>query len=135
METRTINPWSWQEGFGFSHATEVTNPSRILTLSGQCATGPDGAPQHKGDMRAQLKLTMENIAKVLEDAGYRLTDVAGIRVFTTDMDATLANWGEIVGPFNALGHRPASTLIGVTRLFSPDLLVEIEATAYAGGES
>jgi enamine deaminase RidA (YjgF/YER057c/UK114 family) len=47
------------------------------------------------------------------------------------MDATLANWGALIGPFAALGHRPASTLVGVTRLFSPDLLVEVEATACA----
>jgi len=131
METRSINPWNWQDGFGFSHAVEVAGAKRVLTISGQCATSAEGAPQHPGDMRAQLELTMDNIQKVLEDGGFKLSDVAGIRVYTTDIDATLANWNEVVGRFNALGHRPASTLVGVTRLFSPDLLVEIEATAYA----
>lgn len=131
MERREISPWNWQDSFGFSHANEVVGPVRVLTLSGQCATGPDGAPQHPGDMQAQLKLTMANLEKVLTTAGYKLTDVAGIRVLTTDIDAALANWGEVVGPFNALGHRPSSTLAEVTRLFSPALLVEVEATAYA----
>ncbi|MRX51620.1 RidA family protein [Paracoccus sp. S-4012] len=131
MNTRSINPWNWQDGFGFAHATEVSGASRMLTLSGQCATGPDGAPQHSGDMKAQLKLVLENLGRVLADAGMTYENVAGIRVYTTDIDATLANWGEIVGPFNALGHRPASTLVQVARLFSPDLLVEIEATALA----
>ncbi|MBK3745302.1 RidA family protein [Paraburkholderia aspalathi] len=131
METRSINPWNWQAGFGFSHATEVKGFSRVLTLSGQCATGPDGAPMHQGDMQGQLKLVMENIEAVLREAGYKLSDIASIRVFSTDIDATLANWAEIVGPLNAAGCRPSSTLVGVTRLFSPDLLVEIEATAYA----
>ncbi|NTF09825.1 RidA family protein [Agrobacterium rubi] len=131
METKSINPWNWQEGLGFAHATEVSGMSRVLTLSGQCATGPDGAPQHLGDMKGQLKLVLENLGKVLADAGMTYANVAGIRVYTTDIDATLANWGEVVGPFNALGHKPASTLVQVSRLFTPDLLVEIEATAYA----
>ncbi len=131
METKSINPWNWQDGFGFAHATEVSGIARVLTLSGQCATGPNGAPQHAGDMKAQLKLTIENLGQVLAEADMGYGNVAGIRVYTTDIDATLANWGEVVGPFNALGHRPASTLVQISRLFSPDLLVEIEATAYA----
>lgn len=131
MNTRTINPWNWQDGFGFAHATEVGGATRVLTLSGQCATGPDGAPQHPGDMQAQIKLVLENLGRVLEEAGMSYANVAGIRVYTTDIDATLAHWGEVVGPFNAQGHRPASTLVQVSRLFVPELLIEIEATAYA----
>ncbi|PTX49461.1 enamine deaminase RidA (YjgF/YER057c/UK114 family) [Gemmobacter caeni] len=131
METREINPWSWQEGFGFAHGREVSGATRILTLSGQCATDATGAPQHKGDMAAQLALCVANLGEVLAAAGMTYANVTGIRVLTTDMDATLANWGTLIGPFAALGHRPASTLAGVTRLFSPDLLVEVEATACA----
>ncbi len=128
---RKINPWNWQAGFGFAHATEAASPSRIVTLSGQCATGPDGAPCHAGDMKAQLTLVMENLGRVLQDADMTFADVAGIRVYTTDMDATLANWDALIAPFRAAGHEPASTLVQVQRLFSPDLLVEIEATAIA----
>lgn len=131
MDTRDINPWSWQAGFGFAHAREFTGVSRIVTLSGQCATDANGAPQHPGDMAAQLRLVMENLGTVLAQAGMGFANVAGIRVYTTDMDATLANWGDLIAPFATIGHRPASTLVGVTRLFSPDLLVEIEATACA----
>ena len=131
METREINPWAWQEGFGFAHAREVSGAARILTLSGQCATDANGAPQHKGDMAGQLALAVANLGAVLTAAGMSYANVTGIRVLTTDMDATLANWGALIGPFAALGHRPASTLAGVTRLFSPDLLVEVEATACA----
>ena len=131
METREINPWTWQDGFGFAHAREVSGAARILTLSGQCATDANGTPQHKGDMAGQLALAMANLGTVLEAAGMSYANVTGIRVLTTDMDATLANWGALIGPFAALGHRPASTLAGVTRLFSPDLLVEVEATACA----
>lgn len=131
MNITQINPWNWQDGFGFAHATDATGVSRVVTLSGQCATGPDGAPQHPGDMKAQLALCIANLGAVLEQAGLSYANVTGIRVYTTDIGATLANWGEVVGPFNALGHRPASTLLQVAGLFSPDLLVEIEATAAA----
>ncbi|AVW92001.1 RidA family protein [Celeribacter baekdonensis] len=131
METREINPWNWQDGFGFAHGREVTEASRILTLSGQCATNASGAPQHPGDMAAQLSLAVANLGEVLKQAGMTYANVQGIRIFTTDMDATLENWGSLIGPFVAVGHRPASTLVGTTRLFSPDLMVEIEATACA----
>ncbi len=131
METRAINPWNWQAGFGFAHGKEVTGASRVLTLSGQCATGPDGAPQHIGDMAGQLQLAVANLGEVLRQAGMDYANVTGIRIYTTDMDATLANWGSLIGPFAAAGNTPASTLVGVTRLFSPDVLVEVEAIACA----
>lgn len=131
METREINPWSWQDGFGFAHAREVTGASRILTLSGQCATDASGAPQHPGDMAGQLALAVSNLGDVLKQSGMTFANVQGLRIFTTDVDATLANWGALIAPFAEIGHRPASTLVGTTRLFSPDLLVEIEATACA----
>lgn len=131
MENREINPWNWQDGFGFAHAREVSGATRILTLSGQCATDASGTPLHKGDMAAQLALSVANLGEVLTAAGMTYANVTGIRVLTTDMDATLANWGSLIAPFAAIGHRPASTLAGVTRLFSPDLLVEVEAVACA----
>lgn len=131
MDTRTINPWNWQAGFGFAHGKEVTGASRVLTLSGQCATDASGAPQHKGDMAAQLQLAVANLGEVLKQAGMDYANVTGIRVFTTDMDATLANWASLIGPFAQAGNTPASTLVGITRLFSPDLLVEVEAVACA----
>lgn len=80
-------------------------------------------------MRGQIGAAVANIEEVLVSAGLGLGAVTRIRVYTTDMDETLANWDAVIGPFNAAGSRPASTLVGVTRLFSPDLLVEIEATA------
>lgn len=131
MEMREINPWNWQAGFGFAHAKEVTGASRILTLSGQCATDANGAPQHKDDMAGQLQLAVANLGEVLKQAGMDYSNVTGIRVYTTDMDATLASWASLIGPFAAVGNTPASTLVGITRLFSPDLLVEVEAIACA----
>ncbi|SDF78327.1 Enamine deaminase RidA, house cleaning of reactive enamine intermediates, YjgF/YER057c/UK114 family [Celeribacter baekdonensis] len=131
MKTCEINPWSWQDGFGFAHARKVSDATRFLTLSGQCSTDASGAPQHPGDMGAQMALAVANLGEVLTQAGMTFANVQGIRIYTTDMDATLQNWESLIGPFAAAGHRPASTLVGTTRLFSPDLLVEIEATACA----
>lgn len=129
MQTREINPWSWQDGFAFAHGREITDATRVLTLSGQCATDANGAPQCPGDMAGQLALSVANLGEVLKAAGMGFENVQGIRIFTTDMDATLAHWESLIAPFRKLGYRPASTLVGVSRLFSPDLMVEIEATA------
>lgn len=131
MESRAINPWDWQAGFGFAHGKEVSGARRVLTLSGQCATDASGAPQHAGDMEGQLRLAVANLGEVLRQAGMDYANVTGIRIYTTDMDATLANWGALIDPFASAGNTPASTLVGVTCLFSPDLLVEVEATACA----
>lgn len=129
MTTNAINPWNWQDDFGFSHGIEVTAPKRIIEVSGQCATGPDGAPQAPGDMGAQITQAIDNIEAVLKKAGMDLSNIVRIRVFATDVNAALVNWGEVLGRINAADCRPASTLVGTTALFHPDLMVEIEATA------
>ncbi|MEJ5020978.1 RidA family protein [Ochrobactrum vermis] len=131
METREINPWNWQAGFGFAHGKELKSANRLLMLSGQCATDANGVPQYKDDMAAQLRLAVANLGEVLRQADMDYSNVTGIRVYTTDMDATLANWESLIAPFSAAENTPASTLVGVTRLFSLDLLVEVEAMACA----
>ena len=129
MTRKTHDPWTWQTGFGFSHGVEVATPRRVIEVSGQCATGPEGAPQASGDMAAQIQLSIDNIEAVLKLGGMDLSQVVRIRVFATDIAAALANWSLVTQRFNSVGCRPASTLVGVTGLFSPDLMVEIEATA------
>jgi enamine deaminase RidA (YjgF/YER057c/UK114 family) len=129
MPHKTHNPWNWQEGFGFSHGVEITAPKRIIEVSGQCATGPDGAPEAPGDMGGQIRLAIDNIEAVLKQGGMDLSNITRIRVFATDVGAALENWGAVTERLNAVDCRPASTLVGVTGFFSPDLMVEIEATA------
>ena len=58
-----------------------------------------------------------------------LGDVVRINVFTTDVDAMLGSWEDLAKRFAPAGGRPTSTLVGVTRLASPEMMVEIEATA------
>lgn len=129
MSNATYDPWAWQEGFGFSHGVEISAPRRMVEVSGQCATGPDGAPQAAGDMGGQIRQSVDNIEAVLKQAGMDLSHVVRIRVFSTDVGATLQSWDQVIDRFNAAGSRPASTLVGTSGLFAPELMVEIEATA------
>ncbi|MGY1640387.1 RidA family protein [Geodermatophilus sp. SYSU D00703] len=128
--TRTpVNPWPWSIAFGFDQAALVEGARRVLVCSGQAAVSADGVPQHPGDLAAQVDLTLDNIEAVLRDGGMTLAHVLRINVFTTDVDGMMGAWPAIAERFAAAGTRPTSTLVGVTRLAFPELMVEIEATA------
>ena len=124
-----VNPWPWAEVFGFNQAELVEGAGRLLVCSGQTAVSADGVPQHAGDVGAQLTLVLDNLEAVLEDAGMTLGNVVRLTTYTTDVDAMMGSWGALTERLGAAGVRPACTLVGVTRLFSPELMVEIEATA------
>ena len=89
----------------------------------------DGNPLHAGDIRAQVNQAFDNLEAVLKEATFSLADVARLNVYTTDIDLLLQNWDVITSRLEATGCRPASTLLGVTRLAFPEWLIEIEATA------
>jgi enamine deaminase RidA (YjgF/YER057c/UK114 family) len=128
--TRTpVNPWSWSLDYGFNQAELVEGARRVLVLSGQGASAADGTLQHAGDFPAQVSLCLDNIETVLKEAGMTLGNVVRINVFTTDVDAMMGSWGDVVKRFAGAGVRPTSTLVGVTRLAFPEMVVEIEATA------
>lgn len=127
MGRRTINPWRWQDRFGFVQAEEVVASGRTLYCSGQTSTDGAGVPQHPGDMHAQLALALDNLEAVLKAAGYALADIVRLNFYTTDVDLFLEHSGVIAGRLH--GVRYSSTLLGVARLAGPALLVEMEATA------
>jgi enamine deaminase RidA (YjgF/YER057c/UK114 family) len=129
MQQRAINPWMWQEQYGFSQAIEVTGAQRALYLAGQAAVDADGRPVHPGDMRAQLGQALDNTEAVLGQAGFGLGDLVRLNYYTTDVEQFLASADVIMNRLAARGYRPAGTLLGVSRLAFPELLVEIEATA------
>lgn len=131
MERRIVNPWTWQDDFGFVQANEVSDARRMLVCAGQTSVDADGRAVHAGDMRAQLTQALDNLETVLREAGYTLADVVRLNVYTTDVDGCLAAYQLFAERLAAGGCRPASTLLGVTRLAFPELLVEIEATAVA----
>lgn len=129
MDRRTINPWSWQDGFGYVQANEVIAAQRVLYCSGQGAVDAAGAPTHVGDMRGQIGQTLDNLETVLAGGGYSLADVVRLTIYTTDMEQFLAVYDAFAGRLAAGDCRPSCSLVGVTRLAIPTMLVEIEATA------
>jgi enamine deaminase RidA (YjgF/YER057c/UK114 family) len=131
MQRAPVNPWPWSLGFAFNQAELIEGHRRVLVCSGQTATDGDGQPQHSGDMAAQLTLALDNLETVLAAAGMGLANVVRLGVFTTDVDRLLEHYQVVVDRLKAAGVRPPSTLLGVTRLAAPELLVELEATAMA----
>lgn len=129
MEKRIVNPWTWQSALGFVQANEVSAPKRTLVCSGQTSVDGDGRPLHAGDMAAQIRQALANLETVLEHGGFGLQDVVRLNYYTTDVDGFIAAAEAGLGRLRETGCRPASTLLGVARLFHRDILVEIEATA------
>jgi len=130
MERCAINPWTWQDAMGFVQAMEVGPAKRTLLCSGQTSVDAKGAPLHAGDMAAQLKQAVANLETVLQAGGFDLTDVVRLNYYTTDVDAFMQGAaGGGLARLSEVNCRPSSTLLGVARLFHPDIMVEIEATA------
>lgn len=129
MERRTINPWQWQDQFGFSQALEITAGQHVLYCAGQTSIDAQGNPSHPGNIGAQVRQAVDNLDEVLSRAGYSLSDLVRLNVYTTDVDQLFASYDELVGRLAQAGVQPAMTLLGVTRLAFPELMVEIEATA------
>ena len=130
MKRTPVNPWSWSLEFGFNQAEIVEGQSRVLVCAGQTAVDADGQPQHPGDMAAQISLALDNLEAVLKGADMTLANVVRLNMYTTDVDAFIQNAAamERLGAANVM---PPGTLLGVSRLAFPELMVELEATAMA----
>ncbi len=128
MERRAVNPWTWQDPLGFVQANEITGAQKILVCSGQTSVDANGAPMHPGDMAKQFDQAISNVETVVKAAGMELSNIVKITVFTTDVDAFI---GAAMANKRMDGIKFTSTLIGVSRLAFPPLMVELEATAVA----
>jgi enamine deaminase RidA (YjgF/YER057c/UK114 family) len=129
MERTRVNPVSWSVRLGFDQAELIEGHRRLLVCSGQDAVDAEGNSQHPGDMAAQLELSLDNLEAVLAAADMTLANVVRLNVYTTDFDELVKHWTSLMDRFGNSDGGFATTLLGVTRLFTPQLLVLLEATA------
>ena len=123
MRTNWSSNTLWEESFGYSRAVQIGN---TIEVSGTTAS-EGGKVIGVGDVTLQTEYIIKKIEHTLVEAGFSLKDVVRTRIFMTDISL----WEEVAKVHSYLFEdvMPASTLIEVSKLIDPDLLIEIEATA------
>jgi enamine deaminase RidA (YjgF/YER057c/UK114 family) len=118
---------TWETLAGYSRAVRV---GPFIAVSGSAAVGADGELVGEGDVYLQARQCIEVIRAALEQAGGRLSDVVRTRMFVTNIE----QWPEIARAHQeAFGEvMPATSMVEVSRLIDPKMLIEIEADAMLG---
>ena len=124
---QAFNPPDVVQPFGIFSSAAWQAEGRVLHLSGQVAQVADGSAVGIGDIEAQTRQVLDNLARVLASVGGRLDDIVKVTVFVTDM-AHLDQIHRVRAEYFAPPY-PASTLVEVSRLVRPEYLIEIDAVA------
>lgn len=128
MSRRTIDvDKPWHKSIPFAQGVELRG--RMLFTAGITARDRDGKLVGAGDIRRQMEVCFQNLGDVLAAAGCGFDDMAKIVMYTTDIDAFSDHADVWRAHFTG---RPASTLVEVSRLAMPEMLVEIEAVVHLG---
>ncbi|MBT9188515.1 RidA family protein [Zobellia russellii] len=126
MEKRIINPWKWQDERSYVQAVEVTNPKGTLYISGQTAIDDEGKSS-TASMKAQLIQSIENLERVIEDAGYECKNIVRLNLYTTSTEELFTCFDIFQNWTTKHNIQQASTLLEVKGLFEI-LKIELEAT-------
>ncbi len=127
MDKRQVNPWSWQDQFGFSQAWRVDAAQSIVFLAGQAPISSEGEIVGEGDFEAQTRQVFENLRAVLEQSGATFESIVKLVVYVTDA-TKLLDYARVKAEY-ITGAQPASTAIGVASLALPGMMIEVDATA------
>ena len=127
MERRIINPWQWQDERSYVQAVEVKNVESTLYCAGQAAIYPDGTSSDE-DMETQLRLVIQNVEKVITEAGYECKNIVRLNIYTTTTAEFWPTFPILQEWISKQGIKPVVTMLEVKSLFET-LKIELEATA------
>src|SRR5437763_12633378 len=110
MEREIVNPWKWQDAFGFVQANNLSEVEQLVIFAGQLSVDGDGHALHAGDMDAQISQALDNVETVVKAAGLEPSNIVSLRYYTTDIDAFIAAGATLRARPGGGGGGPPPTL-------------------------
>ena len=132
MKSTKIDPWTWQERYGYTQAWRVDGATGLVFIAGQGPIAPDGDLVGAGDFEEQARATFLNLRTVLDAAGAArgaVVKLVKLTAYLTDM-AHVRTYGKVRDEF--VDGPPAGTVVQVGGLAVPGMMLEVEATAVVG---